>query len=144
MSMNIGLTEYIATMNTNIPAILAASSRVAVVGLSPDPWRSSHQVAMTLLEHGYTVLPVNPTIESWNGIPCWPDLGSVPGPIDIVNVFRRSEFVAAIVDEAININARCIWTQLGVVDLEAGRRAEAAGLQVVMDRCIAVELSRLH
>lgn len=142
--MNIGLTDYIGDMNTEIPSILSSSSRIAVVGLSPDPWRTSHQIARTLLAHGYEVLPVNPLIDTWNGLPCWPDLGSVPGPIDIVNVFRRSEHVAALVDDAIAVNARCLWTQLGVVDLEAGKRAEAAGLQVVMDRCIAVELSRMQ
>ena len=144
MSMTIGLPRYIADMNTDIPSILASSSRIAVVGLSPDPWRTSHQIARTLLAHGYTVLPVNPLIDTWEGLPCWPDLARVPGPIDIVNVFRRSEHVAGLVDEALAVGARCIWTQLGVSDVEAGRRAEAAGMQVVMDRCIAVELSRPH
>ena len=111
---------------------------------SSSPWRTSHQIARTLLAHGYTVLPVNPLIDTWEGLPCWPDLARVPGPIDIVNVFRRSEHVAGLVDEALAVGARCIWTQLGVSDVEAGRRAEAAGMQVVMDRCIAVELSRPH
>lgn len=144
MSMNIARPRYIASMNTDIRSILEHSRRIAVVGLSPNPWRSSHQIAQTLLAHGYTVLPVNPAITEWNGLPCWPDLASVPAPVDLVNVFRRSEHVSGIVDEAIAAGARAIWTQTGVADFAAAERAEAAGLRVVMDRCIAVELSRLR
>jgi len=129
-------------MNEDIPRLLQESRHVAVVGLSDKPYRDSYRIAQTLLANGYTVIPVNPLLETWNGIPAWPDLGSVPSPIDIVNVFRRSEHVSDIVDEAIAAGAAAIWTQYGVVDEKAGRRAEAAGLQVVMDRCIAVELAR--
>jgi len=128
-------------MNEDIPRLLQQSRNVAVVGLSDKPYRDSYRIGQTLLAHGYTLIPVNPSLETWNGIPVWPDLESVSTPIDIVNVFRRSEHVSDIVDQAIAIGARAIWTQYGVVDEKAGRRAEAAGLHVVMDRCIAVELS---
>lgn len=142
--MNIVGQHYIDVMNTDILTILTRSKRIAVVGLSSNPWRTSYQIAETIVSHGYTVLPVNPTISEWMGHPAWPDLASVPGPIDLVNVFRRSEHVSTIVDEAIAAGARAIWTQIGVVDWEAAARAERAGLDVVMDRCIAVELARLR
>ncbi len=129
-------------MNDNIPAILSASRRIAVVGISDKPYRTSHIIAESLRAHGYTVLPVNPLLDQWNDLPCWPDLVSVPGPIDIVNVFRRSEHVAAVVDDAIAAGANTLWTQSGVADYDAAAKAEDAGLQVVMDRCIAVELAR--
>lgn len=130
-------------MNEQIPQLLQRSKHIAVVGLSDKPYRDSYHIAQTLLAHGYTVIPVNPALETWNGIPAWPDLQSVPSPIDIVNVFRRSEHVSEIIDDAIAIGANAVWTQFGVVDVEAGRRAEAVGLHVVMDRCIAVELSHV-
>jgi predicted CoA-binding protein len=129
-------------MNDNIPALLSRASRIAVVGLSDKPYRSSYGIAETLLAHGYEVIPVNPGITEWNGIPAWPDLRSVPFPIDIVNVFRRSEHVASLVDEAIAVGAKALWTQSGIADFAAASRAEQAGMQVVMDRCIAVELAR--
>ncbi len=131
-------------MNQHLTDLLRSARRIAVVGLSDQPWRTSYQIALALQAHGYTVLPVNPNIAEWNGLPAWPDLASVPGPIDLVNVFRRSEFVSDIVDEAIAAGARALWTQSGVEDWEAGERAERAGLHVVMDRCIAVELARMR
>jgi predicted CoA-binding protein len=129
-------------MNENIAAILSGATHIAVVGLSDKPYRTSYQIAETLLASGYTVWPVNPVLETWVGLPAYPDLASLPRPADIVNVFRRSEFVGAIVDEAIATGARSLWTQLGVIDYAAARRAEEAGLDVVMDRCIAVELAK--
>jgi len=129
-------------MNDDIPAILNAASRIAVVGLSEKPYRMSYIIAESLRAYGYTVLPVNPLLDHWNDLPCWPDLVSVPGPIDIVNVFRRSEHVAAVVDDAIAAGATVLWTQSGVADYSAAAKAETAGLQVVMDRCIAAELAR--
>ena len=129
-------------MNEHIPAILRTARRIAVVGLSDKPYRISHGIAETLLAHGYEVIPVNPGFREWNGIPAWPDLRSVPFPIDIVNVFRRSEHVAALVEEAIAVGAKVFWTQSGVVDYAAAAHAEQAGMKVVMDRCIAVELAR--
>ncbi|MDT8323494.1 MAG: CoA-binding protein [Bacteroidota bacterium] len=130
-------------MNENIPALLNGASRIAVVGLSDRPYRTSYAIAVALLDHGYDIIPVNPRLAGWNGILAWPDLRSVPRTIDIVNVFRRSEHVASLVEEAIAVGAKAIWTQSGVVDYAAAARAEQAGLQVVMDRCIAVELARL-
>jgi predicted CoA-binding protein len=131
-------------MNERIPELLENSKRIAIVGLSDKAWRTSYQIAETLQAYGYTILPVNPSLDSWKGIPAYDDLLSVPTPIDIVNVFRRSEHVCAIVDEAIAVGARAIWTQLAVVDIAAGERAEANGLHVIMDRCIAIELSRFR
>lgn len=129
-------------MNERIPELLGKSQRIAVVGISDKPYRDSYVIAEGLRAHGYTVFPVNPRLDSWNGLPVWPDLKSVPGPIDIVNVFRRSEHVAEIVTEAIAVRAHAIWTQLGIIDYAAAHRAEQAGLHVIMDRCIAVELAR--
>jgi len=94
-------------------------------------------------EHGYTILPVNPNVSSVFGIPSSPDLESITGTVDIVNIFRRSEYVADIVASAIKIKAKAVWMQLGVIDESAAETAAAAGLRVVMDRCILVEYRRL-
>ena len=123
--------------------ILAVPRRIAVVGCSPDPGRDSHDIARLLIDRGHDVVPVNPSAESILGRACYPDLGSIPGGVEMVDVFRRSEFVGDIVDEAIAIGAKIIWTQLGVGDEAAARRAEAAGLLVVMDRCPRIEYGRL-
>ena len=126
-------------MNENIPHILHSSKTIAVVGLSNNPSRDSYDIASYMQQFGYTIIPVNPAIAEWNGIQSYPDLYSVPVKIDIVNVFRRSEFVPEIVDQAIAVHASVIWLQLGVIHEEAAERAEKAGLQMVMDRCIMVE-----
>lgn len=123
--------------------LLAEPRSIAVVGCSPDPGRPSHDVARLLLERGHRVLPVNPAHGEILGLPCHPDLRAVPGPVDVVDVFRRPEHVAAIAAEAIAIGARALWLQLGVVDEAAALRAQAAGLLVVMDRCPAIEYRRL-
>jgi predicted CoA-binding protein len=115
---------------------------VAVVGLSPDPARDSHRVARYLQAHDYRVIPVNPNVTSVLGEASYPDLGSVPSTVELVDVFRRSEHLAAIVDAAVKAGAKGIWTQLGVVDHAAAERARAAGLVVVEDRCIMVEHGR--
>lgn len=128
-------------MNENIAALLSTATHIAVVGLSDNPHRISYQIAETLIEAGYTVWPVNPALDTWKGLPAYPDLSSLPRAVDIVNVFRRSEHVSSIVDEAIATHARALWTQLGVIDYAAAKRAEDAGLEVVMDRCIAVDLA---
>ena len=113
---------------------------VAVVGLSPDPARPSHSVAAFLKRRGYTIVPVNPRIDTVLGERAWPDLRSIPFPVEIVDIFRRSEHVGPIVDDAIAIGARAVWMQLGVIDEAAQRRAREAGLEVAMDRCPAIEL----
>ena len=123
----------------DLPAIkklLATTTTIAVVGLSPKESRPSNMVARYLIEAGYTVIPVNPGQEEILGLPCYPDLKSIPGPVDIVNIFRRSEDVPPIVAEAITIGAKAIWMQEGVIHAEAAQTAKAAGLVVVMDRCI--------
>lgn len=130
-------------MQQHIQQLLSESRTIAVVGLSEKPHRMSYQIAEALRHYGYEIVPINPLIRYWNDLPAYPDLHSAPQPIDIVNVFRRSEHLAEIVDEAIATGARAIWTQVGVVDRTAAARAEAAGLQVVMDSCIALERARL-
>ena len=115
----------------------------AVVGLSPDPSRDSHQVASMLKSRGYRVIPVNPACDEVLGERSYASLAEIPEPVEVVDVFRRSDAAGAHVDEAIAIGASAVWMQLGVVDQAAAERAEAAGLDVVMDRCPAIELPRL-
>ena len=112
---------------------LSDSRTIAVVGLSPGPDRPSHYVARYLQERGYWIVPINPLVEEVLGEKSYPDLRAVPFPIDMVDIFRRSEFVASVVDDAIAVGAKYIWMQDGVVDEEAATAARAAGLQVVMD-----------
>lgn len=123
--------------------ILRRFRRVAVVGISADPSRPSHEVASYMRDAGYDIVPVNPMLTSWEGLPCYPDLRAVPPPVEVVDIFRRSELVAPIVDDAIAVGARAIWMQIGVVDHAAAARARAAGLLVVMDLCMLREHARL-
>ncbi len=129
--------------DSRIRTILQNSRTIAVVGASPHPWRDSGEIALFLSEHGYTVYPVNPKYTDLLGLVCYPTLKNIPGPVDIVDVFRKSEALPEIAEEAIAIKAKVLWGQLGVVDEEARKRAEKAGLEVVMDHCIAVEYRRL-
>ncbi len=122
--------------------ILDAYRIFAVVGLSPDASRPSHSVAALLQDRGYRIVPVNPHHTELLGETCYPDLASIPFPVEVVDIFRRSEFAGPIVDEAIRIGAKAVWMQLGVIDHDAAARARAAGLEVVMDRCPAIELNR--
>lgn len=116
--------------------ILRSARTIAVVGLSPDPHRPSHGVARYLQRAGYRIIPVNPKVEEVLGEAAYANLRDVPHAVDVVDVFRRSEFVGPIVDEAIAIKAHAIWLQDGVVDVAAAARARAAGLDVVMDDCM--------
>ncbi|MBX7220240.1 MAG: CoA-binding protein [Blastocatellia bacterium] len=125
-----------------IRSILRESKRIAVVGLSPNRFRPSYGVSAQMLDCGYEIIPVNPTVDEVLGLKCYPNLAAIPGPVDLVNIFRRSEEVPEIVEEAIAKQARAVWMQLGVVNLPAAERAAAAGLQVVMDRCLSVEYGR--
>jgi predicted CoA-binding protein len=127
-----------------ISNILTQSRVIAVVGHSDKPSRTSYQIAQFLSTIGYQVYAVNPTVTEIDNQPCYPNLKTVPKPIDIVNIFRRSEFLADIVTEAIAVNAKTLWTQLGIIDLAAARIAQNAGLNVVMDRCIKIEFNRLN
>ena len=124
--------------------LLGQSRTVAVVGLSPNPERPSHQVASYLQTAGYQIIPVNPGSAEILGQPCHPDLRSVSVPVDIVDIFRKAEAVEPIVREAIAIGAKVIWMQQGIVNETAARLAEEAGLTVVMDRCLKIELERLR
>lgn len=122
-----------------IKAILKNYKRVAVVGLSDKPDRPSYRVADYLQSQGYVVIPVNPVIQTWKGLKSYPDLRSIVGGLEIVNVFRKPADVLAIVDEAIYAGAKVIWMQEGIVHNESADRARAAGLQVVMNKCMLKE-----
>lgn len=124
--------------------ILRDSRTFAVVGASAKPQRPSNGVIRVLLDHGYEVVPVTPRVDEVLGMPAYPDLRSIPDDIrvDVVDIFRRSEHAGAHVDEAIEIGAGAVWMQLGVIDHAAAQRARDAGLDVVMDRCPAIELRR--
>lgn len=126
-------------------ALLTATRTVAVVGASAKPYRDSHEVTAYLIEAGYEVYPVNPALEGelLLGRPSHPNLTAVPVALDLVDIFRRSEDVGPIVEEAIMVGAKAIWMQLGVRHDQAAMRAEAAGLTVVMDRCPKIERRRL-
>ncbi|HIM62206.1 MAG: CoA-binding protein [Chloroflexi bacterium] len=112
---------------------LQNSKTIAVVGLSGDPDRISFRVTRYMQEQGYRIIPVNPMIEEVLGEKSYPDLKSVPEPIDMVNIFRRSELVAPVVDQAIEIGVKYIWMQDGVINPESAAKAEAAGIPVIMD-----------
>jgi len=122
-----------------ITEILQHAKIVAVVGLSDNPLRPSHGVAAYLLDQGYRIIPVNPQIESALGEKAYPSLLDVPERIDIVNIFRRPEFVEEVVDQAIQLKVPVIWMQEEVVHEKAAQKARQAGIFVVMDRCILVE-----
>lgn len=123
--------------------LLKRAKRIAVVGLSDKPDRDSYIVAQYLMRAGYEVLPVNPAIGEVLGVKAYKSLAEVPGAIDIVDIFRKSDAVPAIVDEAIGRKAGAIWMQLGVTHEEAAKKAEQAGMQVVQSRCIKVDHMRL-
>jgi predicted CoA-binding protein len=126
-----------------IRSVLESRRTWAVVGCSPDPARDSHRIARMLQSRGYKVVPVNPSCDELLGVRCYPTLGDIPGPVEVVDIFRRSSEAGAHVDEAIAVGASAVWMQLGVIDEAAASRARAAGLDVVMDRCPAIELPRL-
>ena len=123
--------------------ILQHNRRIAVVGLSANWYRPSYFAAKYLLDHGYDVVPVNPVYEQVFERSCYPSLAEVPGSVDVVDIFRRPEEVPELVEQAIAIGARVVWMQLGVVHEQAAERARAAGLEVVMDRCMKIEYARL-
>lgn len=126
-----------------IVEILRSPNTVAIVGISDKPDRDSFQVARYLQEQGYRVIPVNPMLETVLDQRCYRSLRDVPERIDIVDIFRRSDAVPEIVDEAIEVGAKVVWMQLGVVHEEAAEKARQAGLQAVMNRCIKRDHSRL-
>jgi predicted CoA-binding protein len=119
-----------------IDRILKSSRTIAVVGLSPNPFRPSHGVARYLQRAGYRIIPVNPTVDEVLGLKSYPSLRDIGEPVDLVDIFRRSELVAPVVDDAIAIQARAIWMQDGVVDQASAERARLVGIDVVMDDCV--------
>ncbi len=120
----------------------AKSVTIAVVGLSDDPSKPSYYVSAYMQEQGYRIIPVNPSLESVMDERCYPSLAALPTKPDIVNVFRLPKYIPAIVEEMVNLGLKNLWVQQGIVNLEAAIRAEAAGIKVVMDRCIMVEHRR--
>lgn len=127
----------------NIEDILKKKKTIAVVGLSPKAERDSHQVAAYLQFQGYRIIPVNPTVDEVLGEKSYPNLSSIPHPVDVVNLFRRSEEVLPLAKEAIDIGASVLWMQEGIINKEAAQKAREAGLEVVMDRCMLREHMRL-
>jgi hypothetical protein len=123
--------------------ILKQSKTVAVVGLSANWWRPSYFAAKYLQEHGYRIVPVNPQYREILHEKCYAGLRDIPFQVDVVDCFRKSEEIPAIADDAIAIGAKVLWMQLGVINQAAARKAAAAGLEVVMDRCMKIEHGRL-
>ena len=128
-----------------LQGILTSVKTIALVGASDRPNRASYGVMAVLQRYGYRVIPVNPTLtgQKIHGETVLASLADITEPVDMVDIFRRSSEAGAVMDEAVAIHARVIWTQLDVIDQAAAKRAEAAGLKVVMDRCPAIELPRL-
>jgi uncharacterized protein len=125
--------------------LLREARRIVVVGASPDPFRPSNGVIRDLVALGYEIVPVNPAVNEVEGLTCYPDVATAvaaTGPVDIVDVFRRAEACPPHAREAVAVGARCLWLQLGIASREAGEIAAAGGLEVVMDRCLAVEARR--
>ena len=122
--------------------ILKTTKTIAIVGLSANWWRPSYFAAKYLKEHGYHIIPVNPQYQEVLGEKCYPDLRAIPEKVDAVDCFRKSEEIPPLADDAIAIGAKVLWMQLGVRNAEARARAEAAGLEVVEDRCVKIEHGR--
>jgi predicted CoA-binding protein len=127
-----------------IREILSQPRTIAVVGCSPKWERDSNAIARLLLKKGHRVLPVNPGHRQILDQPCYPDLLSIPEPVEMVDIFRRSEYIPAITDQAIQIGAKILWTQLGIYHEGAAQKALQAGMTVIMDRCPAIEYHRLR
>ena len=133
----------IAAMDDAIRWCLTERRTWAVVGCSPSPLRDSQRIAALLKREGHRVIPVNPDVDEVIGERCYPTVADIPEPVDVVDIFRRSEAAGAHVDEAIAAGAKAVWMQLGVIDHDAAERAADAGLHVVMNRCPAIELPQL-
>lgn len=129
-------------MTDAVERILGRTRRIAVVGLSADPHRTSHDVAAVLQARGYEIVPVNPFIDGTLGEPAYPSLADVPGPVDLVNVFRRTEYLPDVARQAAAIGAPALWNQLGLVSREAREIAAEAGMDYVENLCLKVEVAR--
>lgn len=126
-------------MSPTISHLLQCTRTIAVVGISDRPDRPSHFVSQYMQQAGYRIIPVNPRYDTVLGVPCWPDLASIPESVDMVNVFRPSADTPQIARQAVAIGAQSLWLQQGIFNAEAEKIALDAGLQVVMDRCLKVE-----
>jgi len=145
VSMNTVLTEEERAKFQDsgvIRKVLSTSKTIAIVGLSPKSERPSYFVGTYLKSEGYRIIPVNPMATEILGEKCYPDLLSIPEPVDMVDVFRKPEDCIEVAKQAIQIGAKTLWLQLRVVNIEAGELATAAGLNVVMDRCVKIEHGR--
>lgn len=131
------------TQEAQVRKILGYARRIAVVGLSPDPYRASHGVARSLIDRGYEIVPVNPTVDEVLGLRSYPSLSDVPGAIDIVGVFRRPEHLEGVAREAAAVGAKSLWLQIGLRSDEARRLSGEAGMDFVEDLCLKVEVQRL-
>ncbi len=125
-------------------AILKNYHTVAMVGLSPKPERPSYQVAQYLQNHGYRVIPVNPGCHEILGETCYKSLKDIPFPVEVVDIFRQVDAIPAIVEEALAVGAKAVWMQLGLTEPQSAAKAEKAGLQVVMDRCMKIDHAALQ
>jgi predicted CoA-binding protein len=123
--------------------ILKETRTIAVVGLSANWWRPSYFAAKYLQEHGYRIIPVNPQYEEVLGEKCYPNLRAIPDKVDVVDCFRKSDEIPPLADDAIAIGAKVLWLQIGVINPAAAEKAQRAGLEVVMDRCMKIEHGRL-
>jgi predicted CoA-binding protein len=132
----------ILTTDTELRALLSSAKTIAVVGVSEKPWRDSYHIAEALIQRGYRVIPVNPSLTTLFGLQVFPSLDAIGEHIDIVDVFRRPEFMPEIVEDAIRVHAGAVWMQLETGNPAAAERAAQAGLTVVVNRCIMVEHSR--
>ena len=142
--MRKGKALYVQRVDTGfVDRVLAYARRVAVVGASPEPWRPSHSIAGFLLEAGLEVIPVNPTVDEVLGLKTYPSVQAIPGPpVDVVDVFRRPEFLEDVARDAAASGAKALWLQSGLRSEAARMIAEAAGMDFVEDHCIKVELLR--
>ena len=142
--MRPGTAQFPGQTTHSVLNVLRTYKKVAMVGLSANPNRPSYFAAIYLKDYGFEITPVNPAYEEVMGLKCYPSLKDVPGPLEVVDIFRRPEEVPAIVDDAIGLGAKVVWMQLGIIHVEAREKALAAGLEVVMDRCMKIEHARFH
>jgi predicted CoA-binding protein len=142
------MMQYAGIMSGELSArtrdLLTRYRRIAMVGVSGNPTRASYRAMVHMMSKGYTVYPVNPSYDEILGVPCYKSLLDIKKPIDIVDIFRRPDTVLPLVSEALEVGAKVFWMQIGVINDEAARQAAAAGLEVVMDRCVKIEHCRFY
>ena len=139
-----GTGQFPGQTTTLILEVLSKYRKVAMVGLSANPNRPSYFAATYLKDYGYEITPVSPAYEEVMGLRCYSSLDKVPGPLEVVDIFRNPKEVPPLVDEAIRLGAKAVWLQLGVIHEAARQKALDAGLEVVMDRCMKIEHARFH